>query len=530
MVALALSLGIYSYLILALGLLGWLYKLPVFLVSIPFLIAGFFWIRRNWHFDYLNWAKILKKDKLGAILIGILITQVFINFLGAISPELSFDALWYHLTPPKLYVQNQQIFHIPGWLLSVSTLPRLTEMFYTVALLFSNEILAKLIHFGFGILAAVTLFNLLKRYLSLRFALLGVVTFYTMLLVGWQSTTAYVDLTRTFFEILALDLFLKWFETKKENFLWEAAILTGLAISTKILAFGTLFTFLILILRRRKSFWQILKFAGLAILTVSPWLALSFIHTGNPLFPLFGGVREPSISIEGPGFSWISENIGKLPLLLWNVTIHPDDIISPVFLIFLPLVLIFIAKQKLPIKITALYCLLGAFFAPAASNRYLLPYLPGLTLVTFAVLDFYLKQKKILEKLFLGIIIFSAILNTGSRGLATQKFLPYLLGKETKTEFLAEHLNFSFGDFYDVDGWFEENIKKEDLVLIYGIHNLYYVGFPYVHESWASPGTYFTHILVGGGEDLPERFGKRLLIYQNPKTQVKLYLFADKYQ
>lgn len=524
MVGLAITLGIYSYLILALGLLGWLYRLPVFLVSVPFLIAGVVWLKGA------NWANWRKFDLLELSLIAIFGIQVLINFLGAISPELSFDALWYHLTPPKLYVQNQQIFHIPGWLLSVSTLPRLSEMFYTVALLFSNEILAKLIHFSFGILAVVALFNLLKRYLSFRLSLLGVVTFYTMLMVGWQSTTAYVDLTRTFFEILALDLFLNWIETKKENFLWEAGILTGLAISTKILAFGTLFTFLILILRRRKSFWQILKFAGLAILTVSPWLALSFINTGNPLFPLFGAPREPSISVEGPGFSWIRENIGKLPLLLWNVTIHPDDIISPVYLIFLPLVLIFIWRQKLPIKIIALYCLLGAFFAPAASNRYLLPYLAGLTLVTFSVLESYLKQKKVLEKIFLGVIIFSALLNIGSRGLATRKFLPYLLGKETKTEFLAEHLNFSFGDFYDVDGWFEENIKKEDLVLIYGIHNLYYVDFPYVHESYALPGTYFTHILVGGGENLPEKFGKRLLIYQNPKTQVKLYVFGEKYK
>ncbi len=532
MVVLAIISGIYSYLILSLGLLGWLYRLPVFIVSIPFLIFGAAWIKKDWHFNYLKWITEIRKDKFLLILLGILIIQVIINFLGAISPELSFDALWYHLTPPKLYVQNHQIFHIPGWLLSVSTLPRLTEMFYTVALLFSNEILAKIIHFAFGIFVAIALFNLLKRYLPLRTSLLGVVTFYTMLIIGWQSTTAYVDLTRTFFEILALDLFLKWIETEKEIFLWEAGILTGLAISTKILAFGTLFAFLflILILRGKKSFWQISKFIFLAVLVASPWFTLSFINTGNPLFPLFGSFREPSISIEGPSFSWISKNIGKLPLLLWNATIHPDDIISPVFLIFLPLVLVFLWKQKLSIKISGLYFLLGVFFAPTTSNRYLLPYLPALILLIFVVLEGFFRGNKNLEKIFLGIIIFSAILNTGSRGLATRKFLPYLLGKETKKEFLTKNLNFSFGDFYDVDGFFAENIKDGDLVLIYNIHNLYYVDFPFVHESWAKPGTYFTHILVGEGRDLPEKFGEKLLLYQNSKTKVKLYLFADKYK
>jgi len=531
MVGLAIILGIYSYLILALGLLGWLYRLPVLLFSFPFWVFGAFWIRKNWHFNYLKCLKEIRKDKLSVILLGILIIQVFVNFLGAISPELSFDALWYHLTPPKLYVQNHQIFHIPGWLLSVSTLPRLTEMFYTVALLFGDEILAKIIHFFFGILAAVSLFNLLKRYLSSKFTLLGVVTFYTMLIVGWQSTTAYVDLARTFFEILALDLFLQWVENKEDNYLFEAAILTGLAISSKILAFGTLVTLAILILLvgKERRFKRLANFSIVATIVVLPWLTLSFVNTGNPLFPLLGGPKEPNFSVSGPNYHWLMMNFSKLPLFLWKATIYPDDIISPVYLVFLPLVLIFVWNQKLPIKITALYCLLGVFFAPTTSNRYLLPYLPGLTLVTFSVIENFLSQKKSMKKIFFAIILFSIFLNTASRGLATRKFLPYLLGRETKEEFLSRNLNFSFGDFYDIDGWFARNIKKDDLVLIYGIHNLYYVNFPYVHESWARLGTYFTHILVGQGEDLPEKFGKRFLIYQNSKTHVKVYIFGERY-
>jgi hypothetical protein len=171
---------------------------------------------------------------------------------------------------------------------------------------------------------------------------------------------------------------------------------------------------------------------------------------------------------------------------------------------------------------------MGAFFAPTLSNRYLLPYLPGLTLVTLSVFNEKWAKEKLIEKILLGIILFSAILNLGSRILATRKFLPFLLGKETKAEFLAKHLNFAYGDFYDIDGWFAQNIKKEDLVLVYGIHNLYYLDFPFIHESWAKKGTYFTHILVGEGKDLPEKFGKRLLIYQNPKSKVKVYIFGER--
>jgi hypothetical protein len=85
---------------------------------------------------------------------------------------------------------------------------------------------------------------------------------------------------------------------------------------------------------------------------------------------------------------------------------------------------------------------------------------------------------------------------------------------------LCQNLKFHFGDFYDCDGYFKKNIRPTDKVLIYDIHNLYYVNFPFDHESWAGPRENYTHILVGGDGpvfDLP-------LIYQNPLTGVKLYL------
>lgn len=465
-------------------------------------------------------------------IVSLLSLQVFINFLGAISPELSFDALWYHLTPAKLYLQYQQIFHLPGWLLSVSSLPRFTEMLYTAALTFGNEIWAKLIHFLFGLGCLFALFNLLKRYFSIRVSLLGVLTFYTMLIVGWQSTTAYVDLAWTFFEILALDSFLRWYEERKESFLNQSAILIGLAIATKILAFASLFTYFVIILILKRKDWlkNALKFGCLSLLIVSPWLILSWVNVGNPFFPLFGSPTDVQAINVSPSANWIVSKIVNLPFLLWQATFAPDDIISPVYLLFLPLVLFIIWKQKPSFKIAGLYCLLGSFLVPSQSNRYLLPYLAALTLPLLAIFNHSWKKKELLFNVFTIIIIFSAFLSLGSRGLATKKFLPYLLGQETKSEFLTKNLNFSFGDFYDIDGYFKENILPQDLVLVYGIHNLYYVDFPYVHESWVKPGTFFTHILVAGEESLPKKFGPLVLQYQNPKTGVKLYLFGEEYR
>ena len=81
-----------------------------------------------------------------------------------------------------------------------------------------------------------------------KLALIGCLIFYSQLTVGWLSTTAYVDLVRTFFEILALDYFLKWAGNKKLPLLIKSSVLVGLAISVKLLAFYSLASFIFLIL------------------------------------------------------------------------------------------------------------------------------------------------------------------------------------------------------------------------------------------------------------------------------------------
>ena len=171
-----------------------------------------------------------------------------INLIGALGPELSFDALWYHLTLPKIYLENHSVFYIPGGLLYYSVMPKLTEMIYISALAFNGEILAKLIHFSFGILTCVALYKVSREFFSSKASLIGVVIFYSNLVVGWQSITAYVDLARTFFELLALWGFIKLYKSGEKKWLVESAVMLGLAISTKLLALGSLLIFSLLII------------------------------------------------------------------------------------------------------------------------------------------------------------------------------------------------------------------------------------------------------------------------------------------
>ena len=112
---------------------------------------------------------------------------------------------------PKIFLINHSIFHISGGLLSYSDMPKLTEMLYLAGLAFGDETIAKLIHFSiFKILVLLIIYKISRKFLSRNFSLIATIIFYSNLVVGWESITAYIDLARTFFELMALWGFLNW--------------------------------------------------------------------------------------------------------------------------------------------------------------------------------------------------------------------------------------------------------------------------------------------------------------------------------
>jgi len=523
MVELAILIGIFSYLVFAVGLIGNLGSLSYlgigFLMIILFLAAK----KSPWEKIYSFWQEV-KKERICLVLLGLLFAQVIVNLIGALGPELGFDALWYHLTIPKIYLQQERIFFIPGSLFYYSAMPKLSEMLYLVSLVFSSGgTLAKLIHFSFGIFSAIALYNLARRYLKQHESILTILIFYTTLIVGWQSITAYVDLARTFFEILALDLFLRWWgsdQTKKEAkvFLIESAVMLGLAISTKLLALASLPIFLILIFIKSKKILPVCFFLLATIIIPLPWFVFSFIHTGNPIFPIFSGILDQSHKI-------VSFNLFRFFGDLWTLFYRSADQISPIFLIFFPVVLLGMIKGKLAswLKIVAIYFFLSLifwYFTPrTGGSRFILPYLPALSLLVVAVV---FVQGKLLQKSLFLLAIFSAIVNIGYRTLANKKFLPVVFGRESKNEFLSRHLNFKRGDFLDLDNDLKKIIKEDELVLVYGSHNLFYADFPFVHSSFANPNLPVSYILVQNNV-FPKEINLGKLVYHNQRSEIKLY-------
>ncbi|OGH06040.1 MAG: hypothetical protein A2W22_03900 [Candidatus Levybacteria bacterium RBG_16_35_11] len=521
MFSFAFLVGIYSFGILALGISTQLHRENVLAISIIFLLTLIVLLLKL--FKKTEFKREIKKalrPKLNLTIFILIIFQATVNLIGVLGPEISFDALWYHLTLPKIFLQNHAIFHIPGGLLYYSDLPKLAETLYIPALSSSDEILAKLIHFLFGIFSAYATYKISRKYLDYKYSLLAVLIFYSNLVVGWLSISGYVDLVRTFFEIIAFWAFLEWVETKKINWLIESGIFVGLSISTKLTGFISLFiyVFFLLYVLRKKGIADKLKklftFIALSIIIPLPYFVLSFLNTGNPIFPLFSKILPLNTQLN------FLKSLKDSFILL---TSSPDPI-SPIYLISLPLIVIFFKKISFSAKIIITYCL-SAFvlviFLPIGDKaRFFLPYLPALSIgitIVFSKLD----KSTIQKTVFFAAIILSFI-SIGYRLAANYKYIPYLFESETKAEFLAKNLNFSFGDFYDTDGFLGKKINSSDKALLFGFHNLYYINFPFIDSSFVKKGDSFNYILTQNSE-IPDQFKYWRLVYSNPLTKVNLY-------
>lgn len=509
--------GIYSYIIFFLGIFHLLSRNLIFVVTAFFILGVFLYIF-NKKYAYFRNLKNLKLDKFSKILLLIISFQAVVNLIGVLGPEISFDALWYHLTLPKLYLQNNLIFHIPGGLLYYSDMPKNMEMIYIAALSFGNEIFAKFFHYIFGLLALVATYKLSRKFFDKNISLISSLIFYSSLVIGWQSITAGVDLTRTFFEIVALYKLIEWFEKKQLKHLIFSALMLGFSISIKSVALSSLLIFVSFIAayellnktRVTGIVRDIFTFSLISLLISLPWFLFSYLNTGNPFYPLFDSRFV---------FNYTNNILNTISLFTSSA-----DPISPVYLILFPLIIFYFKNYSKTLKLLVFFSLTSViiwyFTSAIGGSRFYLPYLPVLSVSVAGVFK-YIKSDK-LKNYLIFLILLVSLSSIGYRFLANTKYIPVILGEESKSEFLTKNLNFDYGDFYDTDGFFKKHIKNTDTVLLYGFHNLYYINFNFIDSSWAKKGNMFNYIAVQNGK-LPEKFSSWKEIYYNTTTRVKLY-------
>lgn len=339
------------------------------------------------------------------ILVAILICAR--GYLGALTPEIRHDPLDYHINFPNLYTLHHGFYEIPWHVFSY--MPSYVETLFTLSLLLSSDVLAKLNHYGFSVLCAWCIYAVGRRYLGRKVGAWAMVLWLLLPVVAYAASATFIDLGVSFWAFLALAALLRYFEAlgivpsadskdfpeagakEARRWLLLSSVFSGLALGSKytvvLLHFMPLALALVLVglLPRRVKgvfyrFHQAVEAVAViglgGLVLVSPWLARNWAWTGNPVYPFFNerfGLGEPYqraaeqfIRDHAPHYTrWRS----FADLLLQKITLLPVN--SGTLLVNLALVLLFLlllmglanSRKEAASKQHFVHLFLGIFFA-----------------------------------------------------------------------------------------------------------------------------------------------------------------------
>ncbi|MFN8562310.1 MAG: glycosyltransferase family 39 protein [Anaerolineae bacterium] len=359
-------------------------------------------------------TRLATRNKLiDLIYLTIVIICLVIVYIEALVPEFQFDAVYYHLPVPKVYLEQGQLIEMPYSFRSY--LPKGFEMLFLLGLGIGNhsEIAAKLFSFAAMVVPCLYLYafvrNILKR---IGISALAIALFATAPLIAWSGSTAYVDVGMTMFAFAAVYSYFRWREEKSNGWLALIGFFGGYTLSIKVQAVFIVTPLFIFIgfelLRTRRWTVALRQLAWLivpAIVVGLPWYLITFLWTGNPLYPLYNRIfRSPYWHLENPMFTQALYGLGVGPpallALFWNITFHGDWFYQGVFgtvLLGIPFLMApfwpFVAFQTA--RYRRVYPLLLLLLATSAflwaltiqNLRYLLFALPIVALLTASTFD-----------------------------------------------------------------------------------------------------------------------------------------------
>jgi 4-amino-4-deoxy-L-arabinose transferase-like glycosyltransferase len=412
----ALGLAAVSYSVFFMGLLGGITKINfVFLYLILLPLIFFPDIKRIsasikerlTNYNFFSWIR----EKKFFFKLFFLLFAVFcvLNFFNTLAPPVERDALVYHLRLPQHYLQTGRMQPIESNFYSY--FPQFAEMLFTFGLTLSNDHSASLIHFYFGLLAALAIFSFVRRVSTSESALICMLVFYSTPMVSVLSSWAYVDLALCFFTLLGVYLLIRALDELEPALFKLSAVLLGLALCVKYLAFYSIYIIPILFLtryikaesqQRRFLLRQAMIFFCLCSAVALPWYLRNSLLTGNPLYPffysIFGGANWDAeranlyngfLKRYGMGYSVID-----ILLLPWRLVVYGsegfpfDGAVGPAYFVLVPLLIWFRPKRR-AIFYLLLYSL--CFYAIWASQghvaRYLLPVFAILSLSLYTLFD-----------------------------------------------------------------------------------------------------------------------------------------------
>lgn len=498
--ALALPIGLGGLGLAALGLgeVGWLGRPGLLVVLAGFAAVGgrdaIRGLDRWWgaaRSAARDWGPIEAIAALG--LVGTLLT--------ALAPVTDGDALCYHLQVPKLFLLAGSVGFEPD--LHETVYPLLVELLYAVALAFRGPVACRLLQWMLGLAFAGIVTALARPFLGARARWAGAIA----LLAPAISNGMTAPLNDVALAAYGNAAILAWTRQRESGRVRSTVLLgicAGLAIGVKYpaLVLAGLIGLALLVAGRggtRRRVGDAALYGLIAVLVGGCWYLRAYHFTGNPVFPFFRQV------FGGSGLDEVLDPI-KRPMdpSPWNVltalgplSLQPDRFDSfshqfgPIFLLFLPALLIERAPRRLLAIVAIGYAFLMLCFTQRQSMRFLLVSVGPMAVGVAWLARAWLGRRSVPARALVGLLVAALALEAGLALARSRRGLPVVLGLETVGRYLDRH-----EPTHRVGRWIDANLPA-DARLIGQDHRGFYLPRPYTMELAHRRRTG----LAAGGED-----------------------------
>jgi hypothetical protein len=405
---------------------------------------------------------------------------IFPLIYAALPPSF-YDSLAYHLGIPNLYLQNGGFIPTPQFFYAN------TFIYYEISLIpavFAGDLVPRLFHMLMGVILILSALDFAVDHFKINKRHILLLTIVSMPMSIFLMTAVKNDLPSALFVLLGVYYFLK---DRK----YLSALFWGFSIGIKYTNCIPLAVFLLLYFIKSikdKHIPTYLKqsvIIGLIIIAILvPLMVKNYMFTGNPIFPFFHHYFDNKIQYwDATRFTLLEQDAKKLfhsytdvlkfPISLSFEELGSGGIVGPLFLMFLPFLVIKREKRLLLLGFALLTLLVGGNFK--LSTR--VWYIAFIFLSIYVAIAYESISQKIMTVLFFIIIGFNVLT---AFGLHEYLYRSYNLfsGKQS----IEEYKSFRFPTYRAI-AFANKEIPPGSPILIVGEAKNYYLKHPYCVAS-----------------------------------------------
>jgi hypothetical protein len=453
--ALPLGMGVLALATLGLGELGHLNRVGLSVLLAVMIEIGFMtWFRSL--VALRGWGSIVRRGRtLSTPSLAIAVCAVLVlsgTALTAVGPVTDGDALCYHLQVPKVFLMRQAVGFAPD--LHETVYPLLTELLYAMALEFRGPVACRGVQWVLGLVFAGNVIALARPSLGRRAWWAGAIVLLTPAVSNGMSAPLN-DVALAAFGTAAIFAWVQLHERPGVSAAIVGGLFAGLAIGVKYPALVLCGLLALAIglrsiqrnsLPRRRWLALALVYLGTTALVGGCWYLRAYVHTGNPVYPYFRQVF---------GNSGLDEVLdpSKRPLALtpWNLlfalgplSLQPDQFDSfshqfgPVFLLFVPALLLERAPRRVLLLVGLAYTFLMICLTQRQSMRFVLIALGPMSIAVAYLASVWWNRRTFPARLMVGLLLALLGFEASVAVARSRHALQVVLGRESVAEYLTK--------------------------------------------------------------------------------------------